>query len=106
MGKFKATPRTVICPQYRTEATLRVDESHTSGMAHLVVDYASEKVSGRKTFKAAIPDDWTDGDIDELIAIQLSKPTPSDRRWPAWEVPARDFGSVALFRWWKGERPK
>src|SRR5262249_18990654 len=106
MTKYKMTSRTLICPQYQTEATLRIDETHPSGKPHLIVDYASDKMSGRKTFKVAIPDDWTDQDIDELIAIQLKAPTPSDRRWPAWEVPARDFGSISLFRWWKDEKPK
>jgi hypothetical protein len=53
-------------------------------------------------FTIAIPDDWTDQDLLELIF--LPPRDPGKRNWPAWEIPAYDFVSFRLFRFWKGEK--
>jgi hypothetical protein len=83
----------VYCPEYETTAT------NSSGTDHLEVDYRSPEHSH---FTIAIPDDWTDQDLLELIFLP-----PRDagkQNWPAWEIPAYDFVSSRLFRFWKGEK--
>ena len=88
----------VYCPEYETTATIRINDAHSSGTDHLEVDYRSPDHSH---FTIAIPDDWTDQDLLELIFLP-----PRDagkRNWPAWEIPAYDFVSSRLFRFWKGE---
>src|SRR6266576_2649589 len=54
----------VHCPEYQTTATIRIDDAHSSGTDHLEVDYRSPDHSH---FTIAIPDDWTDQDLLELI---------------------------------------
>jgi len=54
------------------------------------------------TFTIAVPDDWTDQDLLELIF--LPPRDPGKQNWPAWEIPAYDFVSFRLFRFWKGEK--
>ena len=44
----------------------------------------------------------TDQDLLELIF--LSPRDPGKQNWPAWEIPAYDFVSSRLFRFWKGEK--
>jgi hypothetical protein len=47
-------------------------------------------------------DDWTDQDLLDLIF--LPPRDPGKRNWPASEIPAYDFVSFRLFRFWKGEK--
>jgi hypothetical protein len=89
----------VHCPEYETTATIRINDAHLSGTDHLEVDYKSPDHSH---FTIAIPDDWTDQDLLELIF--LPPRDPGKRNWPAWEIPAYDFVSSRLFRFWKGEK--
>ena len=56
----------VYCPEYETTATIRINEAHSSGTDHLEVDYRSPEHSH---FTIAIPDDWTDQDLLELIFL-------------------------------------
>ena len=49
-----------------------------------------------------IPDDWTDQDLLELVFRPPRD--PGKQNWPAWEIPAYDFVSSRLFRFWKGEK--
>jgi hypothetical protein len=39
-----------------------------------------------------------------LELIFLPPRDPGKRNWPAWEIPAYDFVSFRLFRFWKGEK--
>ena len=88
----------VYCPEYETTATIRINDAHSSGTDHLEVDYRSPDHSH---FTIAIPDDWTDRDLLELIFLPPRDPGPQN--WPAWEIPAYRFVSFKLFRFWKGE---
>ena len=54
----------VYCPEYETTATIRINDAHSSGTDHLEVDYRSPDHSH---FTIAIPDDWTDQDLLDLI---------------------------------------
>ena len=56
----------VYCPEYETTATIRINDAHSSGTDHLEVDYRSPEHSH---FTIAIPDDWTDQDLLELIFL-------------------------------------
>jgi hypothetical protein len=103
MPKYNLKRVDLYCPQYQTDATIRVDENHSSGRPHLVVEYADDQRSGHKGFATAIPASWTDEDLAALI-FEPKKP-PSGRNWPSWEVPANDGASFELYRWWKGEKP-
>ena len=72
----------VYCPEYETTATIRINDAHSSGTDHLEVDYRSPDHSH---FTIAIPDDWTDQDLLELI---LLPPRDSGKRNWHWEIPA------------------
>ena len=89
----------VHCPEYETTATIRINDAHSSGTDHLEVDYRSPS---HGHFTIALPDDWTDQDLLELIF--LPPRDPGKKNWPAWEIPAYDFVSSRLFRFWKGEK--
>ena len=102
--KWQLSPRRlkrieVHCPEYETTATIRINDAHSSGTDHLEVDYRSPEHSH---FTIAIPDDWTDQDLLELIF--LAPRDAGKQNWPAWEIPAYDFVSFRLFRFWKGEK--
>ena len=56
----------VHCPEYETTAMIRINDAHSSGTDHLEVDYRSPEHSH---FTIAIPDDWTDQDLLELIFL-------------------------------------
>jgi hypothetical protein len=88
----------VCCPEYETTATISINDAHSSGTDYLEVDYRSPDHSH---FRIAIPDDWTDQDLLELIFLPPRDPGPQN--WPAWEIPAYRFVSYKLFRFWKGE---
>jgi|ERR1700730_15840522 hypothetical protein len=93
----------LYCPEYDTEATIRVVNDHSSGKPHLVTTYEKGGYKGEKKVAVAIPADWTDQDLVDLIFLSL--PDRKDRNWPAWEVPAADYAQFELFRFWKGEKP-
>ena len=98
------------CKQYQCDATFYIDDAHTSGQRHLIVQYGEGYsgrddlpiVDGRPQFAAGIPKDWTEEDVTDLLL--WPRPTIQGRSWPAWEIPARDYGSSELFRWWAGEK--
>ena len=83
------------CPQYNTKAEIFVQDEHPSGLRHLVVQYEGG-YEGRPEFAAAIPADWTEQDISDF----LLRPMDPKSKYPAWEIPARLYGSPKLFRWW------
>src|SRR6516164_996869 len=74
--KMTAVPRRlkrieVHCPEYETTATIRINDAHSSGTDHLEVDYRSPD---HGHFTIAIPDDWTDQDLLELIFLPPRDP--------------------------------
>jgi hypothetical protein len=85
------------CHQYQSDAEFYVDEAHTSGLRHLVVIYEKGGYGGDPEFLAGIPDDWSDQAVQDLI-LRSNKAG----QYPAWEVPARAFGSPTLYQCWKG----
>jgi hypothetical protein len=91
------------CTQYKSEAKFFIDDHHSSGERLLVVEYEKGGYDGRPVFKSAIPSDWTDQELHDLILWPMESP---DAPYPAWEVPARVYGSATLFRWWKGEKAR
>lgn len=103
MAKYHLKRIDLYVPQYDTEATIIVDENHSSGTPHLVTTYDKGGYKGQKSVAAAIPQDWTDRDLVELIFLPLGP--RGDRNWPAWEIPAADYSSPSLYRFWKGEKP-
>ena len=86
------------CKQYQSEAKFYIDEAHASGMRHLVVVYEN----GRPDFLAGIPDDWDEQAVQDLIFWPMKDPNAP---YPAWEVPARAFGSDTLYALWSGGSP-
>ena len=103
MAKYNLKRIDLYVPQYDTDATITVDENDASGVPHLVVKYKKGGYNGQKEVAAAIPTDWTDQDLGELIFLPMEPRT--SRNWPAWEIPAADHASPYLFRFWKGEKP-
>ena len=65
----------VYCPEYKTTATIRVNDAHSSGTDHLEVDYRSPDHSH---FTITIPDDWTDQDLLDLIFLPPRDPGPAE----------------------------
>jgi hypothetical protein len=95
---------TLDCKQYQSEARIYVEDAHPSGQRRLVVQYETGGHEGNPEFGAAIPNDWGEQDLQDLILWPRKHP---DVPYPAWEVPARVHGSPELFRWWmKGEKPR
>ena len=93
----------LYCPEYKTNATIHIDDKHKSGQPHLVVDYEKGGTQAEDHVAVAIPPDWTDQDLLDLISLPPRQGTGRD--WPAWEIPARDEAAFELFRYWKGEKP-
>ncbi len=104
MPRFNIKRIDLYVPQYDTNANITVDEKHPSGTPHLVVRYDKSGYKGQKEVASAIPNDWTDKDLAELI-FQPTNQRP-DRNWPSWEIPAADYATFSLFRWWKEAPPK
>lgn len=102
---------TMRCKPYGCEAKAYIQDEHTSGYRHLVVQYG-DGYSGRadivehdgtREFAAAIPHDMTEQQVvNEFLLWPMKSP---DAPYPTWEVPARVHGSPTLFRWWAGEQP-
>jgi hypothetical protein len=90
------------CSQYDTEAKFYIDEA-VSGRRDLVVHYEKGGYRGDSEFVAGIPDDWTEENVTDLLLWPMKS---QDAPYPAWEVPARAYGSPMLFRWWAGEKPE
>jgi hypothetical protein len=97
LAKYNLKRIDVYVPEYTTDAII------TIGDDEFTIDYAKGGYKGDKHFAAEIPTDWTDHDLAELISLPI-KPRPT-RNWPAWEIPARDYGQSSLYRFWKGEKP-
>jgi hypothetical protein len=91
----------LYCSEYETVATIKIVEDHPNGSPHLTVDYEKGGRQGDKHFAAAIPPDWSDGDLLELIFLRW--PKRAGRYWPTWELCTRDYASETLFRYWKNE---
>jgi hypothetical protein len=85
--------------QYKTDAKLFIEDPHPSGKRHLVAQY---KNAAHAEFSSGIPDDWSEVDVIDLLLWPMKN---SRAPYPAWEVPARAFGSPVLFRFWQGEKP-
>ena len=103
MPKYNMKRIDLYVPQYDTDATITIDENHASGQPHLVVKYKKGGYEEQKDVAVAIPADWTDQDLAELIFLPvIQRP---HRNWPAWEIPASEHSSPCLFRFWKGEKP-
>jgi len=93
---------TTWCAQYTTEAMFYLTDE-LPGQRGLVVEYAKGGFRGEsREFGTAIPNDWTDDDVLEIIHLRMKSPTAP---YAPWEVPARAFGSPELFRFWNGEEP-
>ena len=93
----------LYCPEYKTDATLLIDEDHGSGQPHLSAHYEKGGLKGQMKFTAAIPAHWSDRDLLELIFLPSEK--RQGRPWPTWEVPNRYFASATLFKFWRGRKP-
>jgi len=89
----------LYCTQYKTGAQLFIQDTHPSGLRHLIVQYDD----GRPEFVAAIRKDWTERDISDFLLWSLKNP---ETEYPAWEIPERLYHSQLLFRWWAGEKPR
>jgi hypothetical protein len=87
-----------FCSQYQSQAKFYIDEAHTSGLRHLVVVYEN----GDPDFLTGIPAGWADENVQDLIFWPMKNPNSP---YPAWEVPARAYGSPTLYSWWKGGAP-
>lgn len=87
-----------FCSQYQSQAKFYIDEAHASGKRHLVVVYEN----GEHDFIAGIPDEWADENVQDFIFWPMKNPNSP---YPAWEVPARAYGSPMLYAWWKGRPP-
>jgi hypothetical protein len=79
MAKYNLKRIDLYVPQYRTNAIITIDEDYSSGQPHLVGRYEKGGYKGQKDVAAAIPPDWTDQDLAELIFLPL-KPR-ADRNW-------------------------
>jgi hypothetical protein len=92
----------LYCPQYKTHATILIDENHGSGGPYLVAHYEKGGLKGQMQFAAAIPAHWGDNDLVELIFLPAEK--RENANWPTWEVSAREHGSSTLFKFWKVQK--
>ena len=87
-----------FCSQYQSQAKFYIDETHASGLRHLVVVYDN----GEPDFLTGIPDGWAVENVQDLIFWPMKNPNSP---YPAWEVPSRAYGSPTLYAWWKGGAP-
>jgi hypothetical protein len=84
-----------FCEQYQSDAMFYIDEAQDSRIRNLVVVYEKGGYGGGKEFTASIPKAWTDDDVLNLIRWPMKD---LNAPYPAWEVPARTFGSPVLAR--------
>ena len=73
MAKFNLRQIVLYVPQYDTTALITVDEDHQSGTPHLWFSYDKVPPHGDHEYAAAIPEDWTDQDLAELIFFACSR---------------------------------
>jgi len=99
---------TVHCKPYTCEAKIYVEpdgEGHRQLVAQYGDGYSGRndvlRSDGRREFITGIPDDMSE---QEIVDVWLLLPMDPDADYPKWEVPARVYGSVGLFRWWAGEK--
>ena len=85
----------IRCEQYQTKAEFFIKDG--GGFRHLISQIRERREA---EFLAGIPNNWTDEDIRELVTVPMN----SDDPYPAWEMPARVYGSPVLLRWWKGRK--
>jgi hypothetical protein len=93
------------CQPYMTNAEFFLRPPNAlGGVRHLVVRYEEGGRNDKPDFASGIPDDWSEEDVLELIRYGRSIPTRSNatstgkEEWPAWEVPARVYGSPTLIK--------
>jgi hypothetical protein len=79
---------TQACRQYNSNVTLFIEQGPMG--RHLVAQYEKGGYQGGKEFAASIPDNWTDGDVEQFVAM------PGSRTFPIWECAARINGSAVL----------
>ena len=65
----------------------------------MIVVYEKGGYGGNPEFLAGIPNEWTEQAVIELILWPMKDPSAP---YPAWEIPARIYGSSMLYEWWKG----
>jgi hypothetical protein len=87
----------VYCKQYQADAKFYIRTGDEGRELRVVYD------SDRPEFGSEIPESWTEQDVLDLISWPMKD---RNARHPAWEVPARVYGSWSLFRWWAGEKPE
>ena len=83
-----------FCTQYQSQASFYIDEAHASGLRHLVVVYENSD----SEFLAGIPDKWTEEAVQDFVFWPMKK---KNSPYPAWEVPARAYGSPTIYAWWR-----
>ena len=81
----------MFCKQYKTEAKFYIQTCSAGRELRVAYD------NGRPEFATEIRDSWTEQDVLDLIFWPMED---RGHRYPAWEVPARVYGSWSLFRWW------
>ena len=91
-----------FCNQYHSAADFYIDGDDPDER-QLVVVYDHGGYRGAKEFVTGIRESWSDQDVMDLIMRPMKDPNAPH---PAWEVPARAYGSYTLFAWWKGEEPE
>ena len=79
------------CKQYLTEAKFYIRTRSEGRELRVAYD------NGRPEFATEIRDSWTEQDVLDLIFRPMED---RGHPYPAWEVPARVYGSWSLFRWW------
>ncbi len=103
---------TVESTPYNCAADIFIQDEHPSGQRHLIAQYGDgysgrndlpKAENGRREFAAAVPDDWTEQEVVNLLLWPMKNPNAP---YPTWEVPARVHGSPELFRFWAGEKPR
>ena len=67
------------CMHYDTEAKFFLEDEHPSGLHHRVVHYVNGGHDGRPAFAAAIPHDWTEQDVSNLL-LQPMKDDPKQQQ--------------------------
>jgi hypothetical protein len=89
------------CTHYRSKVEFYIEDAHASGFRHLVVIYDLGGYGGRPDFEAGIPNDWSEQKVQNDLILHTTR----GGLYPAWEMPARAFGSDMLYEWWKDRTP-
>ena len=67
--------------------------------AEACVRHGGAKENSDSEFLAGIPDKWTEEAVQDFVFWPMKKNSP----YPAWEVPARAYGSPTIYAWWRGD---